>query len=209
MSSSISNLISLAKELADRFNTSLVNPSEVARRESGGTLFVDLCMDLHFFNTSLWKEEDLARRTKVTDSEIAGNKRAIDRFNQSRNDLIEKIDDLLLGLFEGSLKTGPMVIRSSETAGSMIDRISILSLKIHHMSLHARRSNIDDDHRQTVQSRLEKLFEQRRDLVESLTELLEGMLAGNRYYKIYRQFKMYNDPNLNPSLIAERNEQTE
>lgn len=167
--------------------------------------FSDLARELHFYNSSLWNEEDLARRTKVSDSEIAANKRAIDRFNQRRNDLIERLDDLLLDFFKGTKNTEHKSIRSSETAGSMVDRISILTLKIHHMRFQTHRSDIDDKHRQAAQERLIRLIEQRADLVESLEELLGGMVTGARHFKLYRQFKMYNDPNLNPVLVAERN----
>lgn len=142
-------------DLPVAFSNVLTSPDQLSRRKPEGGIFAELCMDLHFFNTCLWNEEDLARRTRVTDSEIAKNKRAIDRFNQSRNDLIEKIDSFILGLYGKSLKIGPQSLRSSETAGSMVDRISILSLKIHHMGLQTHRPDVDDHHRKTAQNRLE------------------------------------------------------
>lgn len=204
MTPELLELLVYVKNLPGTFSKLLSSTNELSGRRYEDKYFQDLFNELHFFNTCLWNEEDLARRTKVTDSEIAKNKRAIDRFNQSRNDLIERIDTSVLGLFGKSLKISPRSIRSSETAGSMVDRISILSLKIHHMGLQTQRSDVDDKHRQTAQERLERLWEQRGDLVESLVELIEGMHSGTRYFKVYRQFKMYNDPKFNPALVAEQ-----
>ena len=90
--------------------------------------------DNHRCNCLLWDEEDLARRRNVPDSEIAGNKRAIDGYNQKRNDTIERIDEHLLDLFSNKKENATL---SSETPGAMIDRLSILSLKVHHMRLQA------------------------------------------------------------------------
>lgn len=203
-----SELIAFVKTLPSTFSGLLSSTHGKSEQGPRDGVLEDLFVELHFFNTCLWNEEDLARRTKVTDSEIAKNKRAIDRFNQSRNDLIERIDSSVLDLLRRSSKIGPQSIRSSETAGSMVDRISILSLKIHHMGLQTKRPDVDEHHRQTAQNRLGKLHEQRDDLVESLVELLEGMCSGTRHFKVYRQFKMYNDPKFNPALVAERGHET-
>lgn len=161
-----------------------------------------LAETLHFFNTCLWNEEDLARRTKTTDSEIAANKRAIDKFNQQRNDQIEKLDEIILKHMAAG-KLSCEAHRSSETAGSMIDRLSILSLKIYHMNLQVNRNDVDTDHLQLAKYRLGILREQRDDLNESLTNLLTGMCRRTMYFKTYRQFKMYNDPRFNPVLVSE------
>lgn len=169
----------------------------------------------HRFNSLLWAEEDLARRTRVTDAEIAANKRAIDRYNQARNDATERVDELLLtalGLVdEASARTDaprsnvPAGARlNSETAGSMIDRLSILALKVHAMRAQTLRQDVDEAHREACHGRLGRLLEQRGDLAACLDALLADAAAGRAYFKVYRQFKMYNDPRFNPALVAER-----
>jgi hypothetical protein len=160
----------------------------------------------HRFNCSLWNEEDLARRTQAADAEIASNKRRIDRFNQQRNDAMERIDDALLRLV-ADMPRQPSSRLSSETAGAMIDRMSILSLKIHHMGLQTRRTDVDARHLQTCTDKLRQLQLQRTDLAACYDRLLDEIVAGTGYFKIYRQFKMYNDPSMNPALVAERREQ--
>ena len=157
----------------------------------------------HRFNCSLWNEEDLARRTQAGDAEIALNKRNIDRFNQARNDAMERIDDALLRATDDWPRELHARL-SSETAGAMIDRMSILSLKIHHMGLQTVRTDVDDVHRETTRARLQQLRVQRADLAACYDRLLDELAAGTGWFKIYRQFKMYNDPTLNPALVAER-----
>jgi hypothetical protein len=156
----------------------------------------------HFFNTSLWNEEDLARRKKVLDSEIANNKRQIDHFNQQRNNAIEEIDEFILNNF-ANVKLQSNASLNSETAGSMIDRMSILSLKIFHMRLQTLRSDVNEEHIILCNNKLLKLIEQRIDLGACLEDLLNKFSIGLAYYKIYRQFKMYNDPKLNPQIYNE------
>lgn len=163
---------------------------------------VKLISTNHFFNTSLWNEEDLARRKKVSDSEIAHNKRQIDQFNQQRNNAIEEIDEFILNNFT-DVKLQSNASLNSETAGSMIDRMSILSLKIFHMRLQTLRSNVSEDHISQCNNKLLKLIEQRIDLGACLEDLLNKFSTGFAYYKIYRQFKMYNDPKLNPQIYNE------
>ncbi|MFG6465504.1 DUF4254 domain-containing protein [Roseateles sp. BYS87W] len=168
----------------------------------------------HFHNRSLWAQEDLARRTQAPDAEIVANKRAIDRHNQARNDAIERIDEFLLsalGLVDPATlasalprATVPAGARlNSETAGSMLDRISILGLKIAAMREQTQRTDVDDAHRQACAERLERLIQQRADLGHCYDALLADAQAGRAYFKVYRQFKMYNDPRLNPALVAE------
>jgi len=172
----------------------------------GGSLIPDVALwqaieDNHHHNCMLWEQEDLARRRNVPDSEIAGNKRAIDGHNQKRNDAIERIDDLLLQQFDRVVrKRGAK--QNSETAGAMIDRLSILSLKIHHMRLQTRRSDVDRAHIDACKAKLATLVEHRTDLAACLDRLLAECERGEAYFKIYRQFKMYNDPSLNPALYG-------
>jgi len=169
----------------------------------------------HRCNSLLWAEEDLARRTTVADAEIAANKRAIDGYNQARNDATERVDELLLvtlGLVDAaSARTDAPVSRvppdarlNSETAGAMIDRLSILALKIHAMRAQTERGDVDEAHRAVSRVKLERLLQQRHDLAGCLDALLADAGAGRAYFKIYRQFKMYNDPRFNPALVQER-----
>jgi hypothetical protein len=168
----------------------------------------------HFHNRSLWVQEDLARRTQAPDAEIVANKRAIDRHNQARNDAIERIDEFLLsalGLVDPATlasalprsTVSPGARLNSETAGSMLDRMSILGLKIAAMREQTTRTDVDDTHRQACGERLQRLLQQRADLGQCFDELLADARAGRAYFKVYRQFKMYNDPRLNPALVAE------
>ncbi len=157
----------------------------------------------HRCNCSLWDEEDLARRTRAADAEIAANKRQIDRFNQARNDAMERIDDALLRLTADWPRADDARL-SSETAGAMVDRMSILALKIHHMGLQTARTDVDDAHRESTRAKQAQLRLQRADLAACYDRLLDELRAGTGWFKIYRQFKMYNDPTLNPVLVAER-----
>jgi hypothetical protein len=169
----------------------------------------------HRNNSLLWAEEDQARRTTVADSAIAANKRAIDGYNQARNDATERIDELLLlglGLVDAASARSdapqsrvPAGARlNSETAASMIDRLSILALKIDAMAQQVARTDVDPEHRASSAARLARLRAQREDLAACLDALLDEAASGRAYFKVYRQFKMYNDPRFNPVLVAER-----
>ena len=155
----------------------------------------------HRFNCRLWAEEDQARRRDVPDAAIVANKRGIDGFNQQRNDAIEKIDESLLARLP-ALEGGAAVRLNSETAGAMIDRLSILSLKLFHMRIQTERKDADEAHRETSRARLARLTEQRADLAGCFDALLADCLAGRARFKVYRQFKMYNDPAFNPYLYG-------
>jgi hypothetical protein len=168
----------------------------------------------HRNNCQLWAEEDLARRTTVADAEIAANKRAIDRYNQARNDATERVDELLLlalGVVDEAAARSDAPLAqvaagarlNSETAGSMIDRLSILSLKLRAMDEQTRRNDVDEAHRAASRVKWERLAQQRRDLAGCLDGLLAETAAGRAYFKVYRQFKMYNDPAFNPELVKE------
>jgi hypothetical protein len=156
--------------------------------------------DNHRCNCLLWDEEDLARRRNVPDAEIAKNKRAIDGFNQKRNDAMERIDEQVLALLpEGGNDHARL---NSETPGAMTDRLSILSLKIHHMRLQTLRADVDRAHIDSCLAKLARLQEQRADLAACLDRLLAECARGESRFKVYRQFKMYNDPKLNPAIYG-------
>ncbi len=155
----------------------------------------------HQFNFLLWHEEDIARSPEVSDARIATVKRAIDGYNQNRNDWIERIDEALIKtMVEAGVKPQEAARVNTETPGSATDRLSIMSLRIYHLHEQLDRSDVDASHLAKVRDRLERCLVQQTDLSHSLVELLDDLFAGRKLLKIYRQMKMYNDPTLNPYL---------
>jgi hypothetical protein len=162
---------------------------------------LQLVCQQHIFNYELWHQEDIARSPDVSDAEIANVKRAIDRFNQARNDHIEQLDDWLTAqLQHQQIEPRQGAKQNTETVGSAIDRLSIMALRLYHYREQLQRSDADEPHLAKVRERIALCEEQRRDLSRSLEELLQAILAGERVHKTYRQMKMYNDPSLNPYL---------
>ena len=159
----------------------------------------------HQFNFLLWHEEDVARSPDVGDARIAQVKRAIDQYNQQRNDWIEKLDDFLLQRLTAAGQAAPPTAPlNTETPGSAMDRLSIMSLRIYHLHEQLERSDATEAHRYKVQGRLVLCNQQHADLSRSLTDLLSDIFAGRKQLKLYRQMKMYNDPTLNPYLSHPR-----
>ena len=155
----------------------------------------------HLFNYELWHQEDIARSPDVSHGELARVKRAIDRLNQARNDTIEKLDDWLTEqLAERRIAPRAGAKQNTETPGSAIDRLSIMSLRLYHYREQLQRTDADAEHLAKVSQRIALCEEQRNDLSRSLEELLQAIVAGERIHKTYRQMKMYNDPSLNPYL---------
>jgi hypothetical protein len=155
----------------------------------------------HRFNFLLWHEEDIARSKDVGDAKIAEVKRAIDGYNQKRNDAIEKVDDYLKRQLElRGIVPAANAKLNTETPGQAIDRLSILALRIYHMEEQLERTDATPEHLATVRGKLEILYIQHDDLTAALQELLSDIFAGRNKLKLYRQFKMYNDPTLNPYL---------
>lgn len=163
--------------------------------------FLGLVEQQHLQNYLLWHEEDIARAPDVEDSEIVRVKRSIDKLNQKRNDLIEQLDEeILILLAEEGVKMNPDTSANSETPGSIIDRCSILALKIYHMKEQTWRKDVDSNHIEEASRKAKILQIQREDLLTCLYQLIDDIKKGNRCFKLYKQFKMYNDPTLNPKI---------
>ena len=153
----------------------------------------------HHANFDLWHEEDAARSPDAPDSDIAHVKHEIDRLNQRRNDLVEQIDLALLAQAGMQNEAAPL---HSETPGLIVDRLSILALKIYHTAEEAHRASATEAHRARNLERLHILEQQRDDLAACLDLLWGQILRGERRFRLYRQMKMYNDPDLNPVLYS-------
>ena len=151
----------------------------------------------HRQNYLLWHEEDKARRDDMGSAYVYEAKRAIDSLNQSRNNHIEKIDQHICGLI-GEMPEN--ISMHTETPGMIIDRLSILSLKRFHMWEETMREDVDVEHIKKCKYKLDVITKQRDDLKQGLTELIDLVSSGKKGFRVYFQFKMYNDPTLNPEI---------
>lgn len=166
----------------------------------GLAYWLDAVRRQHRANYELWHIEDEARVPGASDADLAGVKRRIDLINQLRNDLAEQLDRVLLGWLEPKGLPNPAAELNSESPGLMIDRLSILALKIYHTREEAERAGAPQGHAERNRERLAILEEQRQDLAGCLDALWRETLQGTRRFKLYRQLKMYNDPALNPAI---------
>ncbi len=175
--------------------------------EHPSTGFMSIVSAQHEQNFRLWHEEDKARNPIATDAEIAIVKRNIDRFNQQRNDLIESLDDAItVTLQEARVNVPSSAAVNTETPGSAIDRLSIMSLRIFHYEEQLGRSDVDAGHRERVSERLSLCRQQHAGLAFSMQKLLDNLVAGRMRHQTYRQMKMYNDPSLNPAIYSPANQ---
>ncbi|HIZ86137.1 MAG TPA: DUF4254 domain-containing protein [Candidatus Coprenecus stercoravium] len=153
----------------------------------------------NWIDTVQWHLEDIIRDPGIDPVDALALKRRIDKSNQDRTDLVERIDDVFYLKYK-DIQTVPGARVNTETPAWAIDRLSILALKIYHMGVEAARTDADEAHRAKCRARLEILTQQLGDLSTAIDELLEDIEAGRKYMKLYRQVKMYNDPALNPVL---------
>ena len=165
-----------------------------------GEGFIRKVEENHLRNFSLWHTEDVARRDDIGFEPIYRAKRDIDRFNQERNNFAEEMDKALVAALKPRESGVP---RNSETPGMIIDRLSILALKEFHMHEETVRSEATPEHRAKCGEKLARIRRQRDDLTGCLGELLAEVAAGRRTFSVYFQFKMYNDPALNPQLYRQ------
>ena len=156
----------------------------------------------NWIDTVQWHLEDIIRDPAIDPVEALQIKRRIDRSNQERTDLVEMIDSYFLQKFADVEVKADATINTESPAWA-IDRLSILQLKIYHMRIEANREDSAEDQRNRCAEKLAVLLEQEKDLTSAIDMLLADMEAGNKYMKVYKQMKMYNDPSLNPVLYAQ------
>jgi len=150
-----------------------------------------------------WHLEDIIRKPDIEPVEALAIKRRIDKSNQDRTDLVERMDAYFYGQFQ-AVKVMPDAVINTESPAWAVDRLSILVLKIWHMRVEAERMDADTDHVSKCAQKLTVLLEQQKDLSSAIDQLLADYSAGRRQMKVYRQMKMYNDPALNPMLYSSK-----
>lgn len=167
--------------------------------------FLSLASTQASFNFLLWHEEDKARCPLASDSQIAQVKRTIDGLNQKRNDWIERVDDAIAAMLaENGVQATADAPSNTETLGSVIDRLSIMALRIFHLGEQFERSDTTAEHRQNVNARLHLATAQLENLLVSGQQLADDIFAGRKRHCPSRQLKMYNDAELNPQLYGSR-----
>ena len=126
-------------------------------------------------------------------------KRLIDSSNQKRTEMVEYIDSYFLKLYSNIISKADAKVNTESPAWAL-DRLSILILKIYLMKEESLREDVSEQHRKKCNQKLQVLLEQRKDLSESIDQLLEDLSKGEKKMKVYKQMKMYNDETLNPVL---------
>ena len=152
-----------------------------------------------WIDTVQWHYEDIIRDPNIDPVSAIKLKRQIDASNQDRTDMVEFIDSYFLEKFK-DVKPKTNATINSESPAWALDRLSILALKIYHMEEEANRSDASQEHRIKCQSKLDVLLEQRTDLSGAIDQLLKDIENGDKFMKVYKQMKMYNDEELNPVL---------
>jgi len=158
----------------------------------------------NWIDTVQWHLEDLIREPEINADKALKIKRRIDKSNQERTDLVEKIDDYFLMEFAG-INEHENAILNTESPAWATDRLSILVLKIYHMEEQVQRKDVNEEHIQKCQLKLNVLLEQMEDISLSINQLMDNISEGKVKMKVYRQMKMYNDPKLNPVLYGQKN----
>lgn len=180
----------------DNVDQQIANPYEAGSLDA-------LLYEKNWVDAVQWHLEDIIRDPNIDPIKALEIKRRIDRSNQVRTDMVEYIDSYMLDKYK-DVKPQADARLNTETPAWAIDRLSILALKIYHMHCEVIRTDVDDEHRNACQKKLDTLLQQRVDLSTAIEELIEDIEAGRKYMKTYKQMKMYNDPSLNPILYANK-----
>jgi hypothetical protein len=157
----------------------------------------------NWIDTVQWHFEDIIRDPNIDPVAALTLKRRIDASNQERTDMVEYIDSYFLQKYS-HVKVDNEAKINSESPAWAFDRLSILALKIYHMHEEATRAEASQDHRDKCQAKLNILLEQRTDLSTAIDDLLNDIEKGNKFMKVYKQMKMYNDDELNPVLYQNK-----
>ncbi len=182
--------------LLDDVDQDINNPYE------RGTIEYDLYVK-NWIDTVQWHLEDIIRDPHIDPADALVIKRRIDKSNQDRTDLVERIDSYFLSLYD-TVKVLPDATINTESPAWAVDRLSILALKIYHMKEQVERPDATDEHRQKCEQKLKVLMEQQKDLSTAIDQLIDDIAAGRKYMKVYKQMKMYNDPSTNPVLYGKK-----
>jgi hypothetical protein len=156
----------------------------------------------NWIDTVQWHLEDIVRNPNINPVDGLAIKRRLDSSNQERTDMVEFIDSYFLDQFKNIVAL-PNAKINTESPAWAIDRLSILALKIFHMQAEVNRENASAEHIASCTTKLNILLEQRTDLSSAIDDLLHDMQTGNKFMKVYKQMKMYNDPSLNPILYQQ------
>lgn len=182
--------------VTDNVDTPINNPYE--RESIDNRLYLKCWID-----TVQWHLEDIIRDPHIDPIEALSIKRRIDRSNQDRTDLVEQIDSYFRQKYS-DITPLPDARLNTESPAWAVDRLSILALKIYHMREQTQRTDATEEHKARCQAKLNVLLEQQKDLSLAIDQLLEDILEGRKYMKVYRQMKMYNDPSTNPVLYGKK-----
>ncbi len=157
----------------------------------------------NWIDTVQWHFEDIIRDPQIDPAEALVLKRRIDKSNQDRTDLVELIDSYFYTQYH-DIKPQADATINTESPAWAVDRLSILALKIYHMREQAERTDASPEHKAQCTKKLDVLLEQQRDLSSAIDQLLADIEAGRKYMKVYKQMKMYNDPDTNPVLYGKK-----
>lgn len=178
----------------DNVDATAINPFDAALIDH--TLY-----EKNWVDAVQWHLEDIIRDPEIDPVQALAIKRRIDHSNQVRTDMVESIDTFFRTQY-GDVKPLPGATINTESPAWALDRLSILALKIYHMQAEAARTDASQSHIAKCRAKLQVLLEQKQDLITAIDQLIDDIAAGRKYMKVYRQMKMYNDPDTNPVLYG-------